>query len=135
MGDKREADSQKHQKKNPAESGVKGRGVGGNAFPPGTKRTATGVGSSPQSLHRPPLRRRNLRWGVRIIYTINYVSDWEPAMATPEELEEFARDCVRLAGHAETSELRGKLLNLAREWMQAAIKDGMREAVERKLES
>jgi hypothetical protein len=56
-------------------------------------------------------------------------------MATPEELEEFARDCVRLAGHAETSELRGKLLNLAREWMQAAIKDGMREAVERKLES
>jgi hypothetical protein len=37
------------------------------------------------------------------------------------EFEEFARDCVRLAGQAESPELREKLLNLAREWMHAII--------------
>jgi hypothetical protein len=37
------------------------------------------------------------------------------------EFEEFARDCVRLAEQADTQELRDKLLNLAREWMQAAM--------------
>jgi hypothetical protein len=36
------------------------------------------------------------------------------------ELEEFARDCVRLAGQADAPELRDKLLNIAREWMRAA---------------
>jgi hypothetical protein len=40
---------------------------------------------------------------------------------TPKEFEDFARDCVRLAGQADTAELRRKLLNLAREWMQAAM--------------
>ena len=35
------------------------------------------------------------------------------------EYEEFARDCVRLAGQADTPALREKLLNLARESMQA----------------
>jgi hypothetical protein len=39
------------------------------------------------------------------------------------ELEEFARDCVRLAEQADTLILREKLLNLAREWMRAAIDD------------
>ena len=40
-----------------------------------------------------------------------------------KEFEEFARDCVRLAERADTPELRGKLLNLAREWMQAVMDD------------
>ena len=39
------------------------------------------------------------------------------------ELEEFARDCVRLAEQADTLILREKLLNLAREWMRAAMDD------------
>ena len=39
------------------------------------------------------------------------------------ELEEFARDCVRLAEQADTFILREKLLNLAREWMRAAMDD------------
>jgi hypothetical protein len=56
-------------------------------------------------------------------------------MATPEDLEEFARDCVRLAGHADSPELRGKLLNLAREWMQAAMREQGPEGEERKFVS
>jgi hypothetical protein len=40
-----------------------------------------------------------------------------------KEFEEFARDCVRLAGQADTPELREKLLNLAREWMRAVMDD------------
>jgi len=36
-----------------------------------------------------------------------------------EEFEEFAQDCVRLAEQADTPELRGKLLDLAREWRRA----------------
>ena len=40
-----------------------------------------------------------------------------------KEFEEFARDCVRLAERADTPELRGKLLNLAREWMHAVMDD------------
>ena len=35
------------------------------------------------------------------------------------EYAELARDCVRLAGQADTPALREKLLNLARESMQA----------------
>ena len=38
-----------------------------------------------------------------------------------KQYEEFARDCVRLAGQADSPELREKLLNLAREWMHAVI--------------
>ena len=38
-------------------------------------------------------------------------------------VEEFARDCVRLAEQADTPELRAKLLNLAREWMRAVMVD------------
>jgi hypothetical protein len=40
-----------------------------------------------------------------------------------KEFEEFARECVRLAERADTPELRGKLLNLAREWMHAVMDD------------
>jgi hypothetical protein len=40
-----------------------------------------------------------------------------------KEFEGFARDCVRLAERADTPELREKLLNLAREWMLAAMED------------
>ena len=38
-----------------------------------------------------------------------------------KEVEEFARDCVRLAEQADTPELREKLLNLAREWMRSVM--------------
>jgi hypothetical protein len=37
------------------------------------------------------------------------------------EFEDFARDCVRLAGQAEDPELRERLLKIARDWMQAAM--------------
>ena len=33
----------------------------------------------------------------------------------------YARECVRLAGRAETPELRDKLIELARVWMDAAL--------------
>ena len=48
---------------------------------------------------------------------------WEQPMSSEsaKEFEEFARDCVRLAGQADTPELRAKLLDLAREWMRAMI--------------
>jgi hypothetical protein len=37
------------------------------------------------------------------------------------QFEEFARDCVRLAGQAKSPELREKLFAMAREWMRAAM--------------
>ena len=50
---------------------------------------------------------------------------WEQPMSSEsaKEFEEFARDCVRLAGQADTPELREKLLNLAHEWMRAVMPD------------
>jgi len=42
-------------------------------------------------------------------------------MSSRSEFEEFARDCVRLAREAGTSELREKLFDIAREWMRAAM--------------
>jgi hypothetical protein len=33
----------------------------------------------------------------------------------------YARECVRLAGAAETPELRDRLIDLARIWMDAAL--------------
>jgi hypothetical protein len=45
-------------------------------------------------------------------------------MAMPSEAkkyEEYARECVRLAGHADTPEARDQLLDLARVWMDAAM--------------
>jgi len=41
----------------------------------------------------------------------------------------YARECVRLAGRAETPELRDKLIELARVWMDAALTE--EEAEER----
>ena len=41
------------------------------------------------------------------------------SLASAREVEEFARDCVRLAEQADTPELREKLLDLVREWMRA----------------
>jgi hypothetical protein len=40
---------------------------------------------------------------------------------TAKEFESYARDCVKLAEHADTPELREKLLQQAREWMQAVM--------------
>jgi hypothetical protein len=37
--------------------------------------------------------------------------------------EEYARECVRLAGHAGTAEARDQLLDLARVWMDAALNE------------
>jgi len=34
---------------------------------------------------------------------------------------DYARECVRLAGHAETADARDKLIALARVWMDAAM--------------
>jgi hypothetical protein len=42
-------------------------------------------------------------------------------MSSRSEFEEFARDCVRLAGQAATPELRERLFDIAREWMRAAM--------------
>ena len=41
----------------------------------------------------------------------------------------YARECVRLAGAAETPELRDRLIDLARIWMDAALTE--EEAQER----
>jgi hypothetical protein len=45
-------------------------------------------------------------------------------MAMPSDAktyEDYARECVRLAGHADTPEVRDQLLELARVWMDAAM--------------
>jgi hypothetical protein len=39
----------------------------------------------------------------------------------------YARDCARLAGLTEDQEIRVQLLNMAREWMGAAIDETRRE--------
>ena len=41
--------------------------------------------------------------------------------ATAKDFEDYARDCVRLAEHMNSPELREKLLQQAREWMHAVI--------------
>jgi hypothetical protein len=47
--------------------------------------------------------------------------------------QDYARECVRLAGHAETAHERDRLLDLARVWMDAAITE--EEAVAAKPET
>ena len=37
------------------------------------------------------------------------------------DFEDFARDCIRLAGEERSPKLRSRLLVLAREWMHAAL--------------
>jgi hypothetical protein len=39
---------------------------------------------------------------------------------TDKELEEYARDCVRLAGMTDDPSIREPLLKMAREWLEAA---------------
>ena len=34
---------------------------------------------------------------------------------------DYARECIRLAGHAESADARDKLIDLARVWMDAAM--------------
>jgi hypothetical protein len=41
-------------------------------------------------------------------------------MAIDKELEEYARDCIRLAGMTDDPAIREPLLKMAREWMEAA---------------
>jgi hypothetical protein len=42
-------------------------------------------------------------------------------MVTDPECEDYARECVRLAGLAKDPQLRDALLNMAREWMAVAM--------------
>ena len=42
-------------------------------------------------------------------------------MSEAKKYRGYARECVRLAGHAETPELRDKVIDLARIWMDAAL--------------
>jgi hypothetical protein len=37
------------------------------------------------------------------------------------ELEDYARDCVRLAGFCDDPVVRGRLIEMAHEWMRAAV--------------
>lgn len=43
------------------------------------------------------------------------------SMVTDEESVDYARECVRLAGLTADQEIRDQLLNMAREWMAAAM--------------
>jgi uncharacterized UPF0160 family protein len=58
---------------------------------------------------------------------VHYLADewshrWEVHMSSAgSQFEEFARDCVRLAGQAKSPELCEKLFAMAREWMRAAM--------------
>jgi hypothetical protein len=45
-------------------------------------------------------------------------------MTSDEECVEYARECVRLAGLTKDLQLRDQLLNMAREWMAAAMHEG-----------
>ena len=55
----------------------------------------------------------------------HYLGEWNVVgrlpMSSSKEFEGYARDCVRLAGQADTPLLREKLLQMAREWMQAVM--------------
>ena len=42
-------------------------------------------------------------------------------MTTDKECMEYARECVRLAGLTDDQQIRDQLLNMAREWMGAAM--------------
>ena len=42
-------------------------------------------------------------------------------MSEAQKYQDYARECVRLAGQAQTPELRDKLIELARVCMDAAI--------------
>lgn len=47
-------------------------------------------------------------------------------MVTDEECVGYARECVWLAGLTKDVQLRDQLLNMAREWMAAAMHEGTR---------
>jgi hypothetical protein len=59
----------------------------------------------------------------RIVGATNGTEGRETMSSAAKEFEEFARDCVRLAGRTDTPELREKL----REWMQAVMEDEGRQ--------
>jgi hypothetical protein len=42
-------------------------------------------------------------------------------MSSATEFQDYARECVRLAGLANSRELRDQLLEMAREWMNALL--------------
>ena len=41
-------------------------------------------------------------------------------MATDKELEQYAQDCIRLAGMTDDPAMREPLLKMARDWMELA---------------
>jgi len=58
------------------------------------------------------------------------VLEWEVAMpGSANECEAYARDCVRLAEHPNAPpEVRDRLLEMARMWMEAAMDEEKRGA-------
>jgi hypothetical protein len=44
----------------------------------------------------------------------------ENTMVTVKEMEQYARDCIRLAGMTDDPAIREPLLKMAREWMEIA---------------
>jgi hypothetical protein len=52
-----------------------------------------------------------------------------------KEYREYARECVRMAEQADSEETRGKLLELARVWTNAALLEEEEDAIKTKLSS
>jgi hypothetical protein len=50
-----------------------------------------------------------------------FLDDGGCAMATESECIEYARECVRLAGLTDDPDIRDRLLEIARDWMAAAM--------------
>ena len=48
------------------------------------------------------------------------VIEGSAVMATENQCEDYARDCMRLAGLTKDEYIRDQLLNMAREWISAA---------------
>lgn len=44
--------------------------------------------------------------------------------ATEKDCEDYAHECVRIAGHTNDPHLYEALMQMAREWMAAAIEEG-----------
>jgi hypothetical protein len=51
----------------------------------------------------------------------------EATMSAQKEFENYAFECIKLAEHANAPELRDQLLAMAREWIEAADKEGERD--------
>jgi hypothetical protein len=50
-------------------------------------------------------------------------------MATDKELEQYAHDCIRLAGMTDDPTIREPLLKMARDWMEVARAEQQQRAL------